>query len=1307
VRVFAVQVDKDAYLDMLTPDERIARYWEDPLRAIAELIKALSHYHPLGEQRSTEVSRKVAVERYRELALESCDIIDLANLPEADRNIATRQIELRRLYVPLHVEVEPGGDVDSDRSAIEAIEHRRMSSRHAATGWGDVQYEKARSLNRIDVGSRLGNSRQLIILGDPGAGKTTMLRWIATAYLLRLNQDPDWKGLPGVSSLPNEDWLPVIIRCRDLDVTALTGTLEDILNFTLRKAEMSRREADEFRDHLREMMKLGQVLLLFDGLDEIAVASDRAQFCRQIEAIRMAFPAAPIVATSRVVGYREMGYRIGRGFEHVTVADLSDEDKDDFAKRWCALTEQPEKQLQAAHDLIHAIHSSSRIERLTDNPMLLTTMALVKRKIGRLPNRRVELYEQAMDVLLHWRNEFEDAIDEREALPQLEYLAYAMCHRGAQQLREDEVLDLLEQFRSEYQNLYAVRFHTSDQFLRLLESRTGIFVEAGYTRHLGRLVPVFEFRHLTFQEYLAGLALVQGHFPGRNRTKILGDYIAPLAGITQDSSGRSSAGERSGSMVVDSWREALRLTATLCNDDDVDDVLLAILTPQAGEAQTERARALLAMMCLADEPNASDRVASLVLREFSARLEVRSELEASLVSDVVSMDAAMQVSPTRWRDGLLHALLEEFGNREGSDRDSVGGTYASVYWRNATGLEDRIAGLSKLVEMLESDSEERIRAAALACWNPWEIHGDCHAELARMVDSFERWIDLGSPSTTYAVAKSLRLLVRDIDFVFDRVSQSARTKIYSHVGNGNFEDVTLAELLMLIADIGDSEDCSRWSLLTRHLEDERVVVKVAALGGLSEIRDKRSVSLLVGAVWDRYHRVRASAAYALGEICEYEAVGPLITALKDQNEGVRSSAALALCELQSPEAVESLLVALKDQNEGVRSSAARALGVLRAQEAVGPLITALKDQNEGVRSSAAQALGELRAVPEAVNPLMDAVLNADGDLRESAVTVLGKLQVSEAVGPLIAAMRDRDKRLRWKAADALGELRAREAVEPLIDALQDQDWWLRSSAAQALGVIGAPEAIEPLILALKDQDWIVRSNAVQALGELRALQAAEPLMSIIRDQDNGLRSSAARALGKIRIAEAIEPLVSALEGGDSELRFIVTESLGAYIKAQAVNPEHITAQKNDCQEEAIWHSEITNIQRVQEVLEEQADKDPDIAVRLMAIALLSRHGYAEHTMRLRMELSNPVKRYRIRACEALARSAINENEQLLLSEDLDGMRPFLDPARLLTRECMLHASHKLQIPIDRIHGTYLSMSTDYPFHFEDEKVLIP
>ena len=70
-----------------------------------------------------------------------------------------------------------------------------------------------------------------------------------------------------------------------------------------------------------------------------------------------------------------------------------------------------------------------------------------------LPSRRADLYWEAVQVLLNWRAEVDAPIDDQEAVPQLEYLAFEMCRRGVQRLREDEVLELWEQMRGEFKTL--------------------------------------------------------------------------------------------------------------------------------------------------------------------------------------------------------------------------------------------------------------------------------------------------------------------------------------------------------------------------------------------------------------------------------------------------------------------------------------------------------------------------------------------------------------------------------------------------------------------------------------------------------------------------------------------------------------------------------------------------------------------------------------------------------------------------------------------------------------------------------------
>ena len=303
VRVFMVQMEEDADVDTVSFEQKVAHYHKDPERATSELIAALTKNYPNQSDESPDLIAFDLEARYRQLALVACDIIDLANLPEDDRHVASRELELRRLYVALRMHVEIPAEQEVDDESLRELEFKR-----AAT-WGDTPRRDKREWAPVSLGERLGVAKRLVVLGDPGAGKSTLLRWVATAYLLRLQQAPDWSDLPDIASLPNESWLPVLIRCRDLPADA--GTLDEMLRQSLRKSGLSDLQCEKLAGILRQKVEGGSALLLVDGLDEITEPAARMRFAEHLEQVHRAFPDAPMVITSRIVGYREMATESG------------------------------------------------------------------------------------------------------------------------------------------------------------------------------------------------------------------------------------------------------------------------------------------------------------------------------------------------------------------------------------------------------------------------------------------------------------------------------------------------------------------------------------------------------------------------------------------------------------------------------------------------------------------------------------------------------------------------------------------------------------------------------------------------------------------------------------------------------------------------------------------------------------------------------------------------------------------------------------------------------------------------------------
>ncbi|MGH8901293.1 MAG: HEAT repeat domain-containing protein [Egibacteraceae bacterium] len=1291
---------------------------------------------------------RTAERRYREVALRAFDIIDLANLPEHDRHLATRDLELRRLYVALQVEVEAPAGAELGEAQFGALEQRR--SGRALQPWGFAR-PQGDGHRRVPVGQRLGATRRLVVLGDPGAGKTTLLRWLATAYLLRLAQDADLAELPDADTLPDQDWLPVLVRCRDLGDEQVTGSVDDALHRSLRKLELTSDECDAVLAMLRRRLAAGTALVLVDGLDEITDPTLRTRFCRQLEQFHVAHPQTPIVVTSRIVGYRELGIRIGRGFEHLTISELTGDEKDEFAKRWCALTELPERRAEAEAGLIRDLHATQRIEDLTGNPMLLTTMALVRRRIGKLPSRRVDLYRAAVEVLLNWRSEVDEPLDDGEALPQMRYLAYAMCDRGVQQLRQDEVVGLLHDLRQEYPQLRRVAWREPEDFLRLLERRTGILTESGEVRHDGELVPVYEFRHLTFQEYLAGLALVCGHFPGADRSRRLAERVAPLAArITMPKGGEPA--------VVASWREPLRLCLAACNDADADPTLLAILTPSAGEdaACTGRARAVQAARCLADEPNVSETVADEVLRAFVRYIDATDGGDR----DATTLDTAARelASSDLWVGPLDRHLCAEFQRREPADRASVGRVHSftsdALRPKGDAEVDEWIR--AQVTALTSPDDTEAI-SAALHLRPSTEPEGNTGTRRASgvgriLVATLERagpvahaaaWALTqlaGAPChgrwrPTSAELRQLHAYLTDTD-----TDGGAAGHIVSILGRYRFMPAASAltrllghpevdirtEAALALGELGDhravdpllellcgpppvswpkSWQQAGWLLrrfgeqrafpiLLERLSDPDAKVRQAATSALEGLGDERSVDPLLELLDDANADVRWVAVYGLAHVGDDRAADPLLKLLDDPQDSVRWGAAFTMHELSDERSVDPLLELLNDPVFHVRQLAVYALGAVGDERVVEPLLGLLNDTNAIVRHRAAQALGEL-GDKRAIRPLLESLDDAEPVVRWAAAQALGTLGDKRAVEPLLELL-EADAQIREGVAEALGKLGARRAVEPLLDWLGDPDPDVRLAVVKAAGKLGDSRERAALLDRLDHPDELVRSAAARALGKLGDTEAVEPLLARLDDADVDMRAAVAEALGRLGDHRAVELLVQRLDD-QADVRRAAAAALGRLGDCQAV--EELLARLDDvllgvrvAAAEALGR--LGDERAVVPLLERVRSGGGDL--RLAAVRALGRIGDPRGLVELRHLLDSRARGVRLAALEGLSHMCDDETDRKLLTKDVNGRQPFLDCKRPIGGMQVRRAVRVLGLSEEEVRRRYENLADLFP-----------
>ena len=261
------------------------------------------------------------------------------------------------------------------------------------------------------------------------------------------------------------------------------------------------------------MIFILSLLILLDGLDEIIDAAHRMKVSEEIRKLLTSFLNNKYVVTSRLIGYESV--RLA-GFEHFIIQPFERKDIEHFAKRWYrAIAEESDKNFKEAeknaNELIEAIFRNKSIERLATNPLLMTIIALIHHRGKKLPNRRVELYQVCVETMLEsWvlqRIPSEEYLKDKDALIEiLSPVAFDIHATSPRGLIDDDTFmeKMIDVMVSEQGIDKQSAKKEAKETRRYLEEESGLFLEKG--KEEGK--SLYGFFHLSFQEYLAALELV-------------------------------------------------------------------------------------------------------------------------------------------------------------------------------------------------------------------------------------------------------------------------------------------------------------------------------------------------------------------------------------------------------------------------------------------------------------------------------------------------------------------------------------------------------------------------------------------------------------------------------------------------------------------------------------------------------------------------------------------------------------------------------------------------------------------------------
>jgi predicted NACHT family NTPase len=309
--------------------------------------------------------------------------------------------------------------------------------------------------------------RRLMVLGKPGAGKTTFLKYLA---------------MQCITGNFAADKVPFFVTLKDFAEAEGKPELIDFL-------------AGGDPPTLQQILAAGKALVLLDGLDEVR-EEDTGRVIRIMRDAADQYPESQFVITCRIAAKE---YTFER-FTEVEVADFDEQQIAAFAENWF----RARNDLPKAETFVQRLKENKPIQELASSPLLLTLLCLEFGESNSFPRNRANLYEGGVKILLKkWdakrniqRDELYKKLDVQRREDLLSYVALQAFQQKEyfvkQRRMEGYIADFIGNLRDVDPDPESLRMD-SEAVLRSIQAQHGLLVE--------RARGIYSFSHLTFQEY--------------------------------------------------------------------------------------------------------------------------------------------------------------------------------------------------------------------------------------------------------------------------------------------------------------------------------------------------------------------------------------------------------------------------------------------------------------------------------------------------------------------------------------------------------------------------------------------------------------------------------------------------------------------------------------------------------------------------------------------------------------------------------------------------------------------------------------